>query len=103
MSVGAVAMSSSTVIVAALTSQPLPAQGCSRISSGVYYLPTFCDIGYLILRKSACAVHHLVTAGPARRTIQAPSQESFPENGGAVAFNGTSPMFLALRWKRFSR
>jgi hypothetical protein len=36
-------------------------------------------------------------------TIQAPSQESFPENGGAVAFNGITPMFLALRWKRFSR
>jgi len=45
-------------------------------------------------------LHHLAFA---TSTIQAPSQESFPEDGGAVAFNGITPMFLALRWKRFSR
>lgn len=38
----------------------------------------------------------------ATSTIQAPSQDCFPEAGGAVAFNGITPMFFALRWKRFS-
>ena len=45
-------------------------------------------------------LHHLAFT---TNTIQAPSQESFPEDGGGVAFNGITPMFLSLRWKRFSR
>jgi chloride channel protein, CIC family len=45
-------------------------------------------------------LHHFVFA---MSTIQAPSQESFPEDGGAVAFNGITPMFSALSRKRFSR
>jgi hypothetical protein len=45
-------------------------------------------------------LHHLDLA---RSTMQAPSQECFPEAGGAVAFNGITPIFSALRWKRFSR
>jgi hypothetical protein len=33
----------------------------------------------------------------ATNTRHAPSQESFPEAGGGVSFNGISPMFFALR------
>jgi hypothetical protein len=74
------------------------ANGQPHKSGWRIYVPIFTTTLFVLLFW-----HHLVPVVPARRTIQAPSQESFPEDGGVVAFNGISPIFLALRSKCFSK